>query len=273
MFNFQFNPERSQRAILNVKASKKLIFFCKLPFAHCPLLSTYCLLPIALCLFASCNSTYTSKKKGYFKIDYPERKYVAFQQEGFPYTFEYPVYAKVIKDSTYFDSNPENPYWVNIDFPQFGGRIFLSYKIVGGKAIYKLKQQNGTYRDSAGINKFDNMVNDAYKLTNKNQAITSSIKDSIMLTPNGVSGIFFKVGGNAATSKQFFLSDTTKNFIRGALYFDVTPNADSLRPVQDFLQADIEHMINTFKWTNKSTVALNKNTATAINPPQTQASK
>jgi gliding motility-associated lipoprotein GldD len=255
-----------QCSIFNLKASKFLKTFCKQRIVHCLLL-------IAYCLFASCNSTYTSKKKGYYKIDYPERKYVSFQQEGFPYTFEYPVYANVIKDSTYFDSNPENPYWINLDFPQFGGRIFLSYKIVGGKAMYKLKQANGTYRDSAGINKFDNMVNDAFNLTNKNQAITSSIKDSMMLTPNGVSGVFFKVGGNAATSKQFFLSDTTKNFIRGALYFDVTPNADSLRPVQDFLQADIEHMINTFKWTDKSNVAVNKNTATAVNPPQTQSSK
>jgi gliding motility-associated lipoprotein GldD len=213
------------------------------------LLFTFCFL-----LF-SCNSTYTSKKKAYYRIDFPERKYVAFQQEGFPYTFEYPAYATVIKDSTYFDSNPENPYWVNIDFPQFGGRIFLSYKIVGGKAIYKLKNADGSYRDSTGTNVFDNMVADAFNLTNKNQAITTAIKDSLMHTPNGVTGVFFKVGGNAATAKQFFLSDTTKNFIRGALYFDVTPNADSLKPVQDFLQADIEHMINTFRWTNKNTAA------------------
>jgi gliding motility-associated lipoprotein GldD len=212
-----------------------------------------------LCTFyfilSSCNSTYTSKKNGYFKVDFPERKYVSFQQEGFPYTFEYPAYAKVIKDSTYFDSNPENPYWINIDFPQFGGRIFLSYKIIGGKAIYKIKQQDGTYKDSAAVNVFDNMVNDAFNLTNKNQAITNAIKDSLMHTPNGVTGVFFKVGGNAATAKQFFLSDTIKNFIRGALYFDVTPNADSMRPVQDFLQADIEHMINTFRWTNKNSTS------------------
>ena len=218
--------------------------------------NTDCFLLFAFCfLLFSCNSTYTSKKKGYFKTDFPERKYVSFQQQGFPYTFEYPVYAHIIKDSTYFDSSPENPYWVNIDFPQFGGRIFLSYKIVGGKAIYKLKKADGTYRDSAGTNVFDNMVQDAVNLTNKNQVITNSIKDSLMHTPNGVTGVFYKVGGNAATSKQFFLSDTIKNFIRGALYFDVTPNADSLRPVQDFLQADIEHMINTFRWTNKNTAA------------------
>jgi gliding motility-associated lipoprotein GldD len=129
--------------------------------------------------------------------------------------------------------------------------------------LYKLKQANGTYKDSLGINRFDNMVNDAFNLTNKNQAITNAIKDSVMHTPNGITGIFFKVGGNAATAKQFFLSDTSKNFIRGALYFDVTPNADSLRPVQDFLQVDIEHMINTFKWTYKNTVPA---TASALQP-------
>lgn len=211
-----------------------------------------CLLFVAsYILVTSCNSTYTSKKTGYFKIDFPERKYVQFEKEGFPYTFEYPVYAQVIKDSTYFDSNPENPWWINVDFPQFGGRIFLSYKIIGGKAMYKVKQANGVYKDSIGTNVFDKMVNDAFNLTNKNQSIASSIKDSLIHTPNGITGVFFRVGGNAATAKQFFLSDTTKNFIRGALYFDVTPNVDSLRPVQEFLQADIDHLINTFKWTNK----------------------
>lgn len=211
------------------------------------LLMTSCFL---LTLF-SCNSAYTSKKKGYYQIDFPQRKYVPFVKEGFPYTFEYPTYASILQDSTYFEGKPENNYWVNVDFPQFGGRIFLSYKIVGGNAIYKIKQADGTYKDSAGVNVFDKMVKDAFNLTNKNQVITTSIKDSFMRTPNGVAGIFFKVGGNAATAKQFFLSDTTKNFIRGALYFDVTPNADSLRPVQDFLQEDINHMINTFRWTDK----------------------
>jgi hypothetical protein len=99
-----------------------------------------CFVLCTLYLFlSSCNSTYTSKKSAYFKIDFPERKYIAFQQEGFPYTFEYPVYAQVVKDSTYFDSNPENPYWINIDFPQFGGRIFLSYKDYWRQSIVQIK--------------------------------------------------------------------------------------------------------------------------------------
>jgi gliding motility-associated lipoprotein GldD len=204
-----------------------------------------------LLLFTSCNSPYMSKKRGYFQIELPQRGYQKFEKEGFPYSFEYPTYARIIQDSTFFDTNPENPYWINIDFPQFRGRIFLSYKIVGGNVVYRVKKPDGKYKDSSGINVFDRMVADAFTLTNKNDVVSTSIKDSLIQTDNNISGVFFKVGGNAATAKQFFLSDTTKNFIRGALYFDVTPNADSLRPVQDFLQTDLEHMINTFKWKNK----------------------
>ncbi|MGB3235596.1 MAG: hypothetical protein WBA94_06980, partial [Ferruginibacter sp.] len=84
--------------------------------------------------------------------------------------------------------------------------------------------------------------------TSKNEVVASSITDSLFLTKNGVTGVFFKVGGNAATAKQFFLTDSVKNFIRGALYFSSTPNADSLKPVQEFLQKDMEHLINTFRW-------------------------
>lgn len=201
-----------------------------------------------LMLSMACNSNYTSRKKGYFKIDLPEHQYQVFNKQDFPYSFEYPVYATVIQDSTYFDSTPENNYWINLDFPAFNARLFMSYKIIGGLAPYKIKQADGSYKDSMGINQFDLMVNDAFNLTNKNDVIASSIKDSLMRNPNGISGVFFKVGGNAATASQFFLSDTTKNFIRGALYFDATPNADSLRPVQEFLRADLEHLISTFEF-------------------------
>jgi len=201
-----------------------------------------------LMLLMACNSNYTSRKKGYFKIDLPEHQYQVFNKQEFPYSFEYPVYATVIQDSTYFDSTPENNYWINLDFPEFNARLFMSYKIIGGLAPYKIKQADGSYKDSLGVNQFDLMVNDAFNLTNKNDVIASSIKDSLIRNPHGISGVFFKVGGNAATASQFFLSDTTKNFIRGALYFDATPNADSLRPVQEFLRKDLEHLISTFEF-------------------------
>ena len=92
------------------------------------------------------------------------------------------------------------------------------------------------------------MINDAFNLTNKNDDVATSKKDSLFKTANNVSGLLFKLGGNAATQRQFFMTDTTKNFIRGALYFYASPNADSVRPVVDFIQQDIDHLIKTFRW-------------------------
>ena len=177
----------------------------------------------------SCNSPYIPKPAGYFKIDFPEKKYQQFNQQGYPYTFEYPAYARVVKDSTFFGSATENPWWVNVDFPQFSARIYLSYKIIGQ---YKL----------------DSLLNDAFNLTNKHSIKASYIDDSIMNIADNVHGEFFKVEGNVATANQFFLTDSTKNFLRGALYFDATPNEDSLRPVNQFLVEDMKHLINTFRW-------------------------
>lgn len=217
--------------------AKYFIVNCQLP-----ILSIAC-----VCFLYSCNATYTSKQKGYFKVDFPERKYVKYERENFPYSFEYPAYANIVQDSTYFDSSPDNPFWVNVDFPMFHGKIFISYKTIGGRSVYKIKAAKG-YKDSSGINTFENLVNDAYKLTFKNDVKAYSIEDSVMHTPNNITGIFFRVGGSVATSKQFFLTDSVKHFLRGALYFDATPNEDSLAPVNTFLQEDLKHLINTLKW-------------------------
>lgn len=196
----------------------------------------------------SCNSNYTSKKEGYYKIDFPEKVYTTFNDPSFPYTFEYPVYARIAKDSSYFDKGEKNPYSIDIVFPSFNGTIYLSYKNIGGTSVYKVKNPDGTYRDSTGKNSFQKMVNDSYNLTYKNDIKAYSIEDSVMHTPNQITGVFFKLSGNVATARQFFLSDTTQHFLRGALYFDATPNEDSLRPVNAFLQEDMKQLINTLQW-------------------------
>ncbi len=187
------------------------------------------------CLFCviifSCNSTYTAKPRGYYKIDFPEKKYQLFDQPGYPYSFEYPVYAKVVKDSTFFGDATENPWWINIDFPQFAGRIYVSYKEIGK---YKL----------------DTLIKQTFDLTGKHTSKAYSIEDTLVTTPNNIHGVFFTVGGDVATANQFFLTDSTKHFLRGALYFDATPNADSLGIVNHFLLEDMKHLINTFKWRN-----------------------
>jgi gliding motility-associated lipoprotein GldD len=184
-----------------------------------------------LLLLASCNSNFTAKPQGYFNIDFPKHEYQLFDKPGYPYTFEYPVYANVLKDSTFFGETTENPWWINIDFPQFAGRIYVSYKAIGK-------------------NNFDTLIKHAYILTGKHSSKAYSIDDSLIITPNQIHGMFFSVGGDVATSNQFYLTDSTKHFLRGAMYFDATPNADSLGIVNQFLMQDMKHIINTFKWRN-----------------------
>ncbi len=99
-----------------------------------------------------------------------------------------------------------------------------------------------------GKTDIEKLVNDAFKMTFKHTTKATGIDDSVMVTPNGITGMFFHVGGNAATARQFFVTDSVKHFLRGALYFDATPNADSLGVVNDFLQEDMNHLINTLRW-------------------------
>ena len=163
-------------------------------------------------------------------IDFPEKKYRAFDQPGYPYTFEYPVYATVTKDSTFFEDKAGD-WWINIDVPRFAGRIYISYK--------KIQSRNS----------LDSLVNDAFKMAYKKHAdVSTGIVDSPMTTPNRAEGIYFNLAGNTATANQFFLTDSTEHFLRGALYFDAAPNADSLAIVNEFLKKDLLHLINTLRW-------------------------
>ncbi|HEX2607466.1 MAG TPA: hypothetical protein VHK91_08805 [Flavisolibacter sp.] len=190
---------------------------------------TFAALLIVIGLVA-CNSDYVQKPRGYYKISFPAHQYQAFDRPGFPYTFEYPVYGNIIQDSLFFDQQTENPYWINIDFPQFNGRIHISYKEIGR-------------------NKFDSLVNDAFTLSYKQHTYkASAIQPEPFETPNHVSGVYFTLKGNAATSNQFFATDSTRHFLRGALYFASTPNEDSLAPVNRFLKEDLQHLIETLKW-------------------------
>lgn len=189
--------------------------------------------PILLCLVVislqlACNSDYTLRRKGYYKIDFPRHEYRQFNMPGYPYTFEYPIYSNVVQDTTLFSDN-DTPYWINIDFPAFNGKIYISYKQVGKTD-------------------FDKLVNDAFTMTYKHSSKATEIQDSLMKTDAGLTGIWFTVGGNAATACQFFVTDSVRHFLRGALYFDTTPNEDSLSIVNDFLQIDMKHLINTLKW-------------------------
>ena len=181
------------------------------------------ILPVAIAL--SCSNNYTPKPSGYFRIDLPEKKYQPFDTL-FPFYFEYPVYALIMHDP----QAPNEPYWINVDFPRFRGRIHLSYKEVNGNLSKYLE-------DSRSL---------ALKHMSKSTGITEQV---VNIPDKKVYGLIYTIqGSGAASTYQFYLTDSTRNFIRGALYFSVSPNNDSLAPVISFIQSDINHMIETFRW-------------------------
>ena len=189
----------------------------------------FAILFITVALLQSCNSNFTPKPKGFFKISFPEKNYTPFNKEGYPYSFDYPVYAKVVKDSTFFGEATENPWWINLNFPQFNGKIFMSYKEIGP-------------------NKFEKLIHDAYTLSGKHTVKATGKDDSLIVNQYGVHGMLFKFIGDVATPYQFYLTDSVKNFLYGAMYLEATPNSDSARPVNDFILEDMKHMISTFHW-------------------------
>jgi gliding motility-associated lipoprotein GldD len=189
------------------------------------LISPFHYFAISLFFLVSCNSDYTPKPRGYFRIDLPKHEYRTFDK-AFPYTFEYPVYAEVVPDST----RMAEPYWVNVTYPRFRAQLHLSYKPV--------------HRNLAGY------LEDSRTLVNKHiQKANAITQQEYLDTVNRVFGLTYDIKGtDAASPFQFYLTDSTSHFVRGALYFDVVPNNDSLGPVIAFLREDVEHMIATFRW-------------------------
>lgn len=189
---------------------------------------------LACAAFASCKpEVYTPKPRGYFHIDLPkERVYRTFDSAGFPYSFEYPMYARIVTNPEFFGDSPENPYWINIDFPEIGGKIYISYKKIAGR------------------NSIGQLNEDFYQLTyTAHDKKADYIQDMYFddRSRNLYTGLF-NVAGDAASAYQFYATDSVKHYIRGSLYFETQPNADSLQPLNDFLKQDIVHLLETLKW-------------------------
>lgn len=173
----------------------------------------------------SCSETNYPKPHSYYRIDLPEKEY-RILDSILPYAFEIPVYSKVTPDT---DPMAEK-FWINIEFRQFKGKLHLSYKKVDGN-----------------LNKY---LEDIRTMVMKHIPKASAIENQTYENPaRNVYGLTFTISGTGAASPyQFYLTDSTKNFVRGALYFDTTPNNDSLAPVIEFLKEDINHLIETFRW-------------------------
>lgn len=179
---------------------------------------------IILFFFCDCSRNYAPKPRGYQRFDFPPKEYELFDN-NFPYSFEFPNYGKMVRDT---DKNAE-PYWMNIEFKHYKAKIHLSYK--------KINKDVSIF------------IEDAHTLAYKHSVKADAIDEELITNKNSnVYGLLFDIRGNTASSVQFYLTDSIRNFLRGSLYFDSQPNKDSLAPAIEFFRKDILHLIETLKW-------------------------
>ncbi len=179
----------------------------------------------AAIFLTGCAEDYTPKPRGFFRIELPEHTYTSFAPDSSPFSFEYPEYA-VIEPVR---MEKAEPFWYNINFPTFNGQINLSYKTINGD-----------------LNQF---LEDSRTLAYQHTVKASAINEILIQTDNPrVHGILYELQGNTASPLQFYITDSTKHFLRGSLYFNVLPQSDSLAPVIEHTREDILHLIKTLNW-------------------------
>ena len=79
-------------------------------------------------------------------------------------------------------------------------------------------------------------MEDARKLTGKHQIKATAIDERIMQMPNGMRASVFELQGEVPSQFQFYTTDSTRHFLRGALYFKTATANDSLAPVIEYVK-------------------------------------
>jgi gliding motility-associated lipoprotein GldD len=191
-------------------------------------------LGVFMFVFSGCEDYVpVPKPRAYPRVVYPEKAYRTFNESNCQFTFEMPQYAQIEQDSTFFDGRPESDCWFNINVPTLNAQIHCSYYPVTNRA------------------RLDELVQDAFTMAQKHNIKANYIEEiPVHRTADRVHGIIFAIEGATASSYQFFVTDSTTNFLRGALYFNTPSRPDSIAPVLDFMRQDINKMVETLRWGN-----------------------
>lgn len=178
------------------------------------------LLIFSVLLLAACESEYTPKPFGYFRIETPEAAYQTFD-EACNYQFEYNKVAKL---------REKGACWYDIRYPQLKATLQLTYREVSPENL-------------------DTLLQEGHNLAYKHTVKADGIEEKLFLNDEErVYGLLYKLKGDAASSLQFFMTDSTDHFLRGVLYYYASPNADSLRPVNQFMEQELVHLIESLEW-------------------------
>ena len=177
-------------------------------------------------LVACGGGDYSPKPQAYLRIDLPEHDYS--QVDTLPcFSFEVNKIANIT-----VKKNTRRDMWVDITYPEWDGVVFLSHKRIvspldlRGQTDTSLRLLENHYQFSSGVDE------QGYEDANAR-----------------VFGTTYRLhGSKVASTYQFWLTDSTSHFLRGSLYLNRTPNNDSLAPVLEYIQADIEHLVETLRW-------------------------
>ncbi len=191
-------------------------------------LKAFLLVSIISATVMSCSKDYTPKPKGYNRIPLPDTAYRALP-DSLPYTFEYSKYATLLKDTSWI----REKHWVEINYPTLKANIHITYK--------KLLNNEQLLKE---------FLNDAYVLTAKHQIKANAINETIVTTKEGKVAVIADIEGEVPSQFQFTMTDSTKNFLRGALYFNTQVANDSLKPAIDFMKKEMMHIVNTLEFKN-----------------------
>lgn len=177
-------------------------------------------LPLFFGLFLfGCTEDVIPKPQGYLRLEYPIAKYEKFEND-YPFTFGKNIYS---------DINYKRGFDLNIEYPDMKATVFLSYKQIN--------------------NNLDSLLQDAQLITYRHTKKAETILEQPFVnSDHKVYGMFYEVGGDAASATQFYLTDSLKNFVMGSAYFNTKPNADSLLPASEYIKNDVRLLIESFQW-------------------------
>lgn len=170
-------------------------------------------------VLVSCSEEYLPKPKAQLRLDYPNAEYKLLEGEC-PYEFAVNTNAEVI---TKTNCN------LQLHYPKMKATIYINYKNVNEN--------------------IEQLLRDAQKLTYDHAIKADEISSQPFLNnEDKVYGMFSEVGGNAATNAQFYVTDSTKNFMVGSIYFYAKPNFDSIYPAVSYIKDDIRKVMETVEW-------------------------
>lgn len=178
-------------------------------------------------LFIACQQDYTPKPLGYNRLNLPDPSY-RILPDSLPYTFEYSGHAKLLDDTSAISER----FWIEIYYPEIKANVHITYKLIRGKKMLK------------------EFLDDSYTLTAKHQIKAYAINEVISTTPSGKTAVIAELEGDVPSQFQFTMTDSSRNFLRGALYFNTKVANDSLAPAIEYMKKDIMHLINTLDWKN-----------------------